>query len=300
MKMLRSFEAWISEKHWRIYLLCLLLTGLPIGLFAYASSRMLQIQAEKQSLAESSQIAHISASLVGEHFRQSTAFLEGFAGDQSLQNAWSRRDWTAVNRSLAQAHELRADFRFISIYDLDGTLRAIYPNDPHVLNRNFAFRDWYKGLSRDWKPYVSEVYQTAVMPQQLVAALAVPVRDDRGHPIAIVMAPYALETLNKRLLVNDARGAWTISLVDQKGHLSAHPKLDFSSMPTDLNAYEPVQHLRTGNSGTGTFAGTASSISRATSPSRLTGGACWSSSPPISGTGTCGSCSEESGCWAWS
>jgi len=69
MKMLRSFETWISEKRWRIYLMCLLLTGLPIGLFAYASSRMLRIQAERQSFAESSQIAHISASLVAEHFR---------------------------------------------------------------------------------------------------------------------------------------------------------------------------------------------------------------------------------------
>ena len=254
MKMLYSFETWISEKRWRIYLLCLLLTGLPIGLFAYASSRMLRIQAEKQSLAESRQIAHISVSLVEEHFRQSTAFLQGFASVQSLQNAWSRRDWTGVNRSLEQAYALRPDFRFVSIYDLDGTLRAIYPNDPGVLDHNFAFRDWYKGVSREWKPYVSEVYQTAVIPQQLVAALAVPVNDDRGRPIAIVMAPYAVETLSRRLLMNDAGGSWTISLVDQKGHASAYPEADFSSAPLDLSAYEPVQHMRAGNSGTGTFA----------------------------------------------
>ncbi len=100
MKMLRSLETWISEKPWRIYLLCLVLTGLPIGLFAYASSRMLRIQAERQSFAESGQIAHISVSLVAEHFRQSTAFLESFAGRPSLQNAWSRRDWKTVEHAL--------------------------------------------------------------------------------------------------------------------------------------------------------------------------------------------------------
>ena len=254
MKWLRSLEVWISERRWRIYLLCLLLTGLPIGLFAYASSRMLWIQAEKQSLAESRQIAHISASLVEEHFRQSTAFLKGFASDQSLQNAWSRRDWKAVDHCLEQAYGLRSDFRFVSIYDLDGTLRAIYPNDPNVLNGNFAFRDWYKGVSREWKPYVSEVYQTAVTPRQLVAALAVPVKDHHGRPIAIVMAPYALETLSKQLLMNGAGGGWTISLVDQRGHISAHPKLNFSSVPIDLNGYGPVRLARAGSSGTGTFA----------------------------------------------
>ncbi|MGO9209380.1 MAG: response regulator [Terriglobales bacterium] len=254
MKMLRSLETWISEKPWRIYLLCLVLTGLPIGLFAYASSRMLRIQAERQSFAESGQIAHISVSLVAEHFRQSTAFLESFAGRPSLQNAWSRRDWKTVEHALEQAYGLRSDFRFVSIYDLDGTLRAIYPSDPNVLNHNFAFRDWYKGVSHEWKPYVSEFYLTAVSPQQSVAALAVPVKDDQGRPVAILMAPYALDTLSERLLENSQERTWTVSLVDQNGHVSAHPKLDPHSVPADLNGYEPVQRLRTGDSGTGTFA----------------------------------------------
>ena len=254
MKMLRSFETWISEKRWRIYLMCLLLTGLPIGLFAYASSRMLRIQAERQSSAESSQIAHISASLVAEHFRQSTAFLESLAGRTSLQNAWSRRDWETVDHALEQAYGLRSDFRFVSVFDLDGTMRAIYPSNPAVIGRNFAFRDWYKGVSREWKPYVSEFYLTAVAPQQSVAALAVPIKDDQGRPVAILMAPYALDTLSKRLLENSQERTWTVSLVDQNGHVSVHPKLDPHSVPIDLNGYEPVQHLRTGDSGAGTFA----------------------------------------------
>ncbi len=253
MKMLRPFETWIWEKRWRLYLLCLLLIAMPIGLFAYASSRMLRIQAEKQSFAESDQIAHISASLVGEHFRQNTAFLEGIAGSQALQNAWSSRDWKAVEQCLAQAYGLRSDFRFVSIYDVMGTLRAIYPSDPAVLDHNFAFQDWYKGISREWKPYVSEVYQPAVTPQLLVADLAVPVKDSYGRPIAIVMAPYALETLSNRLLENKTEGAWTISLLDQNGHLATHPKLDPQSGPIELNTYEPAERLRASHSGAGTL-----------------------------------------------
>jgi hypothetical protein len=31
-------------------------------------------------------------------------------------------------------------------------------------------------------------------------------------------------------------GAWTISLVDQRGHLSARPNIDSSSPPIDLTA----------------------------------------------------------------
>ena len=95
---------------------------------------------------------------------------------------------------------MRPDFAFVSVYDLDGTMRAVYPKQPGVLNRNFAYRDWYKGEARQWKPYVSEVYQTAVAPYQLVVAIVVPIKDDAGKPVGILMAPYALDTMTATLL----------------------------------------------------------------------------------------------------
>jgi PAS domain S-box-containing protein len=148
---------------------------------------------------------------------------------------------------------LRPDFVFVSLYDLDGTMRAVYPPQPSVVNRNFAFRDWYKGVARDWKPYVSEVYQTAVPPYQLVVAIAVPVRDKEGKPVGILMAPYTLETMSRRLVAIKMQGAWTISLVDQHGYLSARPNINSYSAPINLNAYEPVKLMLAGNAGHGTF-----------------------------------------------
>src|SRR5882762_8266210 len=244
---------WVSQSQWRLYPLFLLLMVLPIAFFAYSVGEVLRHQTETQAATESTQIARVSAVLVEEHFRQSTAFLDSIASRRELLETWKKRDLGEVEWDLKQASSLRPDFVFVSLYDLGGTMRAVYPPQPSVLNHNFAFRDWYKGVARDWKPYVSEVYQTAVAPYQLVVAIAVPVRDQAGKPIGILMAPYTLATMSRRLVATKIEGAWTISLVDQHGYLSARPNINSYSAPINLNDYEPVKRMLAGNAGHGTF-----------------------------------------------
>ena len=210
-------------------------------------------QTQQQAATESTQIARVSAALVEEHFRQSTAFVEAFATRPAFRKVWTGRNQAEVTRHLEQAKALRPDFLFFSVYDLDGTRRAIYPPDPSVVNHNFAFRDWYKGVTRERRPYVSEVYKTAVAPHQLVVAIAVPMKNDQGQPIGILMAPYAVNTISQRLVETKLEGAWTISLVDQNGHLSAHPNMGAYSAAVDLSDYEPVKRVRAGQTGSGTF-----------------------------------------------
>ncbi len=132
-------------------------------------------------------------------------------------------------------------------------MRVIYPPHPSVVGRNFAFRDWYKGVSRLHQPYISEVYRSAVPPEDLVVAVSVPIEDEQGKPMGIVMAAFALDTISRQLVGTKLAGEWTISLVDQNGHLSAHPGIDPHSPPVDLTNYAPTQAMRKGQSGDGTF-----------------------------------------------
>ncbi len=248
-----KIEKWVSGSRWRLYSLCLLLMVLPIAVFAYSVGRVLRHQTEAQAATESNQIARVSATLVEEDFRQSTAFLQSIATRRKFLQAWKERDLDGVEWDLKQASGLRPDFAFVSAYELDGTMRAVYPPEPTALNHNFAYRNWYKGEARDWKPYISEVYQTAIAPYQLVVAIVVPIEDQTGKPIGILMAPYTLDTMSRRLVETKIEGAWTISLVDQHGHLSARPNIDSYAAPTDLSGYAPVQLMRAGNTGHGIF-----------------------------------------------
>jgi PAS domain S-box-containing protein len=248
-----ALRKWVSKSQWRLYFLLLVLMVPPIALLSYSASRVLKTQTEKQATTESTQIARVSATLIQEHFRQSTAFLEAYAMRRLFRHAWSERDLKEVQRHLEQAGALRPDFTFISVYDLDGTMRAISPPDPQVINHNFAYRDWYKGVTAQWKPYISEVYQTAVLPYQLVVAIAVPLKDGNGKPIGILMAPYALGTIRQWLEATKLEGRWTISLVDQNGHLSTAPDGTAALGPIDLSDYAPVKQTHLGKAGEGIF-----------------------------------------------
>ena len=50
-----------------------------------------------------------------------------------------------------------ADFRFVervALFDARGTAMAAFP-ESSVRGQNFASREWYTGVSREWKPHVS-------------------------------------------------------------------------------------------------------------------------------------------------
>jgi len=253
MTTLTKVGQWLSQSAFRLYLLFFVLGILPLGFFAYSAGQLIKRQSATHAATESTQIARVSAALVEENFRQSTVFLESVAARRTLRQAFKEGHGDLVEWHLREASNLRPDFAFVSVYDLAGTMRAIYPRDAAVTRANFAFRDWYKGVSRNWEPYVSEVYQTAVAPVQLVAAIAVPIKDEDGTVIGILMAPYTLQTMSRRLVHSEVNGAWTISLIDQHGRLAARPNLDARYPQVDLSAYQPTQQLRAGHSGHGTF-----------------------------------------------
>jgi PAS domain S-box-containing protein len=243
----------LEGSRWRLYTLFLLLLVLPIALFANYAGRVLRRQAETQAVAESEQIARVSDALVTEEFRASTTFLQSIAIHETFRQASKRQDFRTIEDRLAQIKVLQPDFGSISVFNPDGTLQASYPPTPDLIHQSSAYLDWYKGVSRERKPYVSEVYQTVFPPHQQVVALAVPITDDAGKPLGFLVARIALDTITRELVQTKLVGAWAISLVDQHGQLSTRANIDSHSPAVDLNQYEPVRQVLAGKSGHGTF-----------------------------------------------
>jgi PAS domain S-box-containing protein len=244
---------WVSRSGRRIYFLFLLLMVVPIALFAYSISQVLRHQTETQARAESAQIARVSATLAQEHFHASITFLQSIAARRTFRQAWKNKKLDLISWHLQNAKHLRSDFSFVSAYTLDGTMRAIYPNQPGLLSQSFAYRDWYEGFIQQKKPYVSEVYKSAVPPYELVIAIAVPILNDNGEPIGILMGADALDTISQRLVETRLDGGWTILLVDQHGHMAARQDIDAHAAAVDLTAYGPVRHLIAHQSGNGMY-----------------------------------------------
>lgn len=252
MSVLASVGKWVSKGRWRLHILFLLLLIVPIALFAYSMGGVLKRQAEVQAATEGAQIARVSATLVDDHFRQSIAFLESIATRKTFSEAWTEGNLDLVLWHLRSAKSLRPDFSFVSLYDLDGRMRAIYPPQPELLGQNFSYRDWYKDVIQHSEPYISEVYQSAVPPHELVVAIAVPVKDAQGKPIGILMGADTLDTINQRLGTK-LDGGWSIVLVDQSGHLATRRGGDLRG-PADFGPNAPLQSLETSHHGRGNLA----------------------------------------------
>ncbi len=245
--------SWISRSTLRIYLAFVFLAILPILLFTLYTDRVLTREGAKQEMGESTQVASLSAVMVEEHFRNTIVYLETFAARPLVIDLWKKRDLRGVDAEMERARKLLPDLSLISVYDPDGTLRTISPMDPSVIDRNYQYRDWYQGVSRSWKPYVSQVYRTTAVPQHLSVAIAVPIRDADGRVIGIIAAAESLGHISAWLRSATESGGRAISIVDRNGALLAGPHVDVLKPPVDMSAYDPARRAIAGESGTGPF-----------------------------------------------
>jgi PAS domain S-box-containing protein len=183
--------------------------------------------------------ARALAAVVERELHATGTLLESIAARRQFRGAWLRRDFEELVYHLRDLLGLEPALLFASVYEPDGTLRAILPEDP-ILGQNFSYRDWYRGVIERRAPYVSEVYRTAAAPNPLVVAIAVPVFDDAGWPAGILMAPYTLETLNRKFAALEAGGGDGQPLVlDQRGAIATARYLNSSADPV----YAPATDL---------------------------------------------------------
>jgi signal transduction histidine kinase len=133
------------------------------------------------------------------------------------------REDAAATRAVAAGVTRRIDRCFVT--DPAGVLWADYPKAPESIGKNFADRDWYRGVSRDWQPYISEVYRRNAEPQVLIIAMAAPVRDPAGQVVGIIVFQMPLAYLSEVLKPVHVGGRGYVYVVDGRGNIVAHPKL---------------------------------------------------------------------------
>ncbi len=126
----------------------------------------------------------------------------------------------------------------IFLTDPDGTLMVGIP-ETGTEGQNFSHRDWYQGILNTSKPYVSGVYRRAVVPQYNVMAVAIPIPNEKGLLMAIMVLQVKLDNFLEWSKQIDVGPKGFVYIVDQKGNIAAHPKypsqgeiIDFSSVPT--------------------------------------------------------------------
>jgi hypothetical protein len=201
---------------------------LPIALlslytFSITSRSVLDlVQANNQSATR------ITAELVRRDLENSLNLSNAFAALPGVVETVARHDEAAVRdnlRVLVQAHR-RVDRAFVT--DPKGLLWSDYPRAPESLGKNFSYRDWYRGLSQAWTPYVSAVYQRHADPKPLVVAIATPIRQSQ-HVIGALVYQYRLDDFSVWLKQISLGSRGYVFVLDHTGTVAAHPQVDLQA-----------------------------------------------------------------------
>ena len=219
-------------------------TLLPILLLSLLSHQLLCSSVQRMVEANNQAAAEITAQLVSQDLWTSQRMAVTFASLPELIRGVEQRDPEVVRGKLrALVEEFpRIDRAFVT--DPGGVLWSDYPKAPESWEEDFSFRDWYSGVSREWKPYVSQVYQRHAAPRPRVLAIAAPIRQ-HDTVLGVLVFQYRLDAVSEWLRQIHLGDGGDVFLLDQTGTVAAHPSLDVQAGNyTEYAALELFQRAR--------------------------------------------------------
>lgn len=162
-------------------------------------------------------------------------------------------NWGESVKNMEVVLQALPDINSVAILDKEGVLKAVTPPMSEVMGKSFAHRDYYQGVAKEWKPYVSEVFMRSIEPKYSVISVAIPVRSFDQKVTGIFLLTIKSDTIIRWIKeINTGFGGLTY-LVDKNGKLIAHPSLKSGDEIVDYSMFSVVQKLIRGERGSEMF-----------------------------------------------
>src|SRR2546428_4276440 len=239
---LRHFH-WLRSSSRSIYAALIVFVLVVFTLSGFLFVKAISVE-EREHLAQNEALARSIAASIEAREQGYLNVLRSYAGRFRFRESVKRQDRGEALRHLRQLHRTFPELDRVFLADRSGIVWATEPETPEIYGRSYAFRDWYRGVSHDWQPYMSEVYQTDVG-HTLAVALVMPIRDVDERVIGIIASVQRLDVLREWLLPLQIPGGDAF-VVDPKSQPVFHrPR----ARPRHLRAYAQVPRRRPGPGG---------------------------------------------------
>lgn len=230
-----------------VVLFCLIVAPvIGLSLFSYLQTKR---QLTTITMSRREALAALSATIVAERFARVRDVGTSLVTRVQFQRLINEGKWEEAIDILERVPQ---DFPFIDrvfITDPAGTLMADTPALPDVRGRNFAERDWYRGVSQDWQPYISEVYQRSAQPQLNVVAVATPIKTPDERVVGILVLQIPLNEFfrwTEQIVIGDQGFVY---ITDQRGRIVIHPNYSAQGEVVDFSDVPVVQKALAGERG---------------------------------------------------
>jgi PAS domain S-box-containing protein len=199
-------------------------------------------------------LAHLTALTLQEKLSRLSDLSVSLASRVRFRQLVLNGKWEEAIRILANVPRDFPQVERAFLTDLKGTITADEPVIPELRGRNFADQDWYRGVSKNWMPYISDVYKGSGEPRLNVIAAALPIKTDDNQTVAILVLQVNLKSLVAWSESVDTNGHENVLVVDKRGNLVAYPGINLQSRIRDISAIPAVRKALQGLKGVETSA----------------------------------------------
>jgi signal transduction histidine kinase len=187
---------WWRRNFLHTYLVTIGLAVLPLAAFIEGAHKLLVRQVTNRVLSDSSNLGKLLATVVAHPLADDQRFLEGLAQRPDVTRSWQLKDDRELDAILSRAHKLHPDFAVIGLYDTNARLRAVSPPGATLLGARYGVSDLYGRVQAGDAAYFSPAYdQSSGSGYSL--AVAVPLRDEGGKLLGIVVGQQTLEGITR-------------------------------------------------------------------------------------------------------
>ncbi len=236
-------RSWLLKEKRRMVAAGVLVAALPLLGLAVFVHLSVSGALEEWVIKETGWFSAIAARIVEDELEAEIRHGEAYAARPYLQEGTRRRDRREMHRHLKELVERSPMLDRVFITDPGGIQLASYPHTPATVGKDFSGRDWYRGVSQSWMPYVSEIYQWAAEPRLLVFAIALPMLSDGSVVGILVLQPKPEFLVQAAGAIDLGRGR--IHVLDKNGR-SLHPLTTAQDAISDDPAVQRVMRGETG------------------------------------------------------
>jgi len=164
--------------------------------------------------------ANLLSLVLEERLKKLVSVMEFYCNRPLLLQAVKNKNVEKVSEHLINLSKSSPDIDIVVISDRWGTpWAASYPGPSPVIGKNFAHRDWYKGVSKEWKPYISDVVLRVVEEKDLAIQISVPCINEKGEVIGILVNTQRTVGLSRLFKPVPLDSGTFITGTDRKGQI---------------------------------------------------------------------------------
>jgi PAS domain S-box-containing protein len=230
---------------WYTKLNVLLLTISVIFIFTSGIAFIVSYQhyqhAVGYALTSNKTTASLVSDIIVEHQKAAIGVLQSYASRPSFVNAVKERDFRKVLFHLTQLKKSNNEIDEPFVSDKNGVLLFNYPVDKVSHGKNLSYRDWYKGVSKKWRPYASGVFRLIIGEKELAVAVCVPVFDQKGRVVGILGSSQRVSFLSNIIKQAPLDKYTKVTLVDQTGYIIYSNKFPYERETSSYPSFPLIQ-----------------------------------------------------------